>query len=237
MDTNIIDIRGKELHFVKHVLNRQQTRNISDVLTLEALLTPRGQLQWGEDFIYRLEREGLLRFEDGRVYATDLSIRSITEKDKRESKLINEEIVDDYEYAFLHFMHNRNEPVEMFDFPYEFRYHSKIHMQPVEGHTNLFRDWMDEIHKYIDNPTIDGFILNHTGKTRFEKLKREKELKVEKENLEMQKLRIEVVNLTNILFDYPTTKWRAKYSFYLSILAVIIAGLVLLLRLIQPKSG
>jgi hypothetical protein len=186
MDTNIIDIRGKELHFIKHVLNRQQTRNISDVLTLEALLTPRGQLQWGEDFIYRLEREGLLRFEDGRVYATDLSIRSINEKYKRESRLIEEHILDDFEYAFLMFMHNRNEPVHMFDFPYNFKYHSKIDGQPVPGSTNSFYDWMSEVDKYVESPTIDGFILNHTGKTRFEKLKREKELKAENEKLDIE---------------------------------------------------
>lgn len=186
MDTNIIDIRGKELHFIKHVLNRQQTRNISDVLTLESLLTPRGQLQWGEDFIYRLEREGLLRFEDGRVYATDLSIRSINEKYKRESRLIEEYIIDDFEYAFLMFMNNRNEPVHMFDFPSNFKYHSKIDGQPVPGSTNSFYDWMTEIEKYVDNPTIDGYILNYTGKKRFEKLKREKELKTENERLDTE---------------------------------------------------
>ena len=84
---------------------------------------------------------------------------------------------------------------------------------------------------------LDGYILNDIGTARLKKLEKEKEVKTEKENLEMQKLRTEVLNLTNVLFDYPTTKWRAKYSFWLSILAVIIAGLVLLLKWIQPESG
>jgi hypothetical protein len=186
MDTNIIDIRGKELHFIKHILNRQQTRNISDVLTLEALLSPRGQSQWGEDFIYRLEREGLLRFEDGRVYATDLSIRSIKEKYIRESRLIEAYIIDDFEYAFLMFMNNRNEPVHMFDFPSNFKYHSKIDGQPVPGTTNAFYNWMTEIDMYVHDPTIDGYILNDTGKMRFEKLRKEKEFKAQNERLDIE---------------------------------------------------
>jgi hypothetical protein len=235
MNTNIIDIRGKDLHFVKHVLNRQQTRNISDVLTLEALLTPRGQLQWSEDFIYRLESEGLLRFEDGRVYATDLSIRSINEKYKRESRLIEEHILDDFEYAFLMFMNNRNEPVHLFDFPTNFKYHSKIDGQPVPGSTNAFYDWMTDIEKYIHDPTIDGYILNHTGKVRFEKLKKERELKAEKEILEMQKLRGDVDALANILIDYDATKSRAKWGFIISIITVIVVVLTLIVRLTQGK--
>ena len=58
--------------------------------------------------------------------------------------------------------------------------------QPVPGSTNSFYDWITEIEKYVDNPTIDGYILNHTGKTRFEKLKKEKALKAENERLDIE---------------------------------------------------
>lgn len=183
MDTNIIDIRGRELHFIKRVLNRQQ---YNDPFTIEVLNSEKSQLQWSEDFILNLEKSGLLRFENGNVYATDLAIRSINEKEKRESRLIEENIIDDFEYAFLMFMNNRNEPVHLFDFPPNFKYHSKIDGQPVPGTTNTFYDWMTEIEKYIHDPTIDGYVLNHTGKIRFERLKKEKELKAENERLDIE---------------------------------------------------
>ena len=109
-------------------------------------------------------------------------------------------------------------------------------MQPVEGNTNLFYDWMDEIQKYIDDPTIDGYILNEAGKARFEKLKKEKELKTERENLEMQKLRGEVRSLTNVLADYDTTKCRAKWGFIISIITVLLAALAILISLMKHKS-
>lgn len=234
---NTIDIRGKELYIIKRILNRQESRDIKNHFTIDDVTQLVYRHGYASDFISTLESKGLIYYSNGYVYITDLAKSSIDYKEKKESRLINEQIIDDYEYAFLQFMHNRNEPVPMFHFPYEFQYHSKIHMQPVEGSPNTYRDWFDEVYKYVEDPTVDGFILNHIGRTRFEKLKKEKELKIERENLEMQKLRTEVENLTNIIFDYPTTKWRAKYSFYLSILAVIIAGLVLLLRWIQPNSS
>ena len=230
MDANTIDIRGKELHFLRRILNRQQSRNINDHFTIEALTSNRHEAQYGNDFLPDLEKRGLIYYKDGYVYVTDLTIRSIREKEIREHKLINEYIIDDFEYAFLLFMNHRNEPVHIFDFPYDFQYHSKIHMQPVEGHTNLFRDWMDEIHKYIHDPTIDGFILNETGKSRFEKRKREKELQAEKQNLEMQKLRAEVESITNVLFDYDTTKFRAKWGFYGAIATVILTAIGILIQ-------
>jgi len=233
---NTIDIRGKELYIIQRILNRQQSRDIKNHFTIDDVTKLVERHGYPSGFISTLESKELIYYSNGYVYITDLAKRSVDYKEKRESMLINEQIFDDYEYAFLQFMHNRNEPVPMFHFPYEFQYHSKIHMQPVEGYTNLYRDWFDQVEKYVHDPTIDGYILNHAGVTRFEKLKKEKELKTERENLEMQKLRTEVENLTNIVVDYPTTKWRAKYSFYLSILAVVIAGLLLLLRWIQSKN-
>lgn len=183
MNSNTIDIRGRELHFLRMALNHQQYNN---PYTIEALTTPRSQAQWSEDFIKKIEEKKLIRFEDGKIYVTDLAIRSINEKDKRESRLIEEYIIDDFEYAFLMFMDNRNEPVPILDFPPNFKYHSKIDGQPVPGTTNVFYDWMTEIEKYIHDPTIDGYVLNHTGKTRYEKLKKEKALKVENERLDIE---------------------------------------------------
>jgi len=183
MNSNTVDIRGRELHFIRMALNHQQYNN---PYTIEALTTPRSQAQWSEDFINKIEKEKLIRFEDGKIYVTDLAIRSINEKDKRESRLIEEYIIDDFEYAFLMFMDNRNEPVPILDFPPNFKYHSKIDGKPVPGTTNSFYDWMTEVEKYIDYPTIDGYILNHTGKTRYEKLKREKALKADNERLDIE---------------------------------------------------
>ncbi|WP_121355140.1 hypothetical protein [Flavisolibacter nicotianae] len=186
-----VDIRGRELHLINRVLNRQQRREPFTIEGLRELIT---RHCWSDDFLANLERNGLLRFEDGRVYATDLAIRSINEKEKAESRLIEEHIIDDFEYAFLVFMNNRNEPVHDFDFPDNFKYHSKIDGQPIPGTANGFYDWMDEIHKYIDNPTIDGYVLNHTGRTRLEKLKRDKESKAENERLDIKIKRQAIAN-------------------------------------------
>lgn len=183
MDTNTTDIRGRELHFIKRVLNRQQH---NELFSVELLKDQRFTLQSTEEFFTNLQKNGLLRFENGFMYATNLAIRSIKEKEKIESRLIEEQIIDDFEYAFLMFMKNRNEPVHLFDFPPNFKYHSKIDGQPVPGTTNTFYDWMDEVHKYIHDPTIDGYILNHTGEIRFEKLKNEKALKAENERLDIE---------------------------------------------------
>lgn len=229
MDNKTVDIRGKELHLLRRILNRQQSRNINDHFTVEALTSNRFEAQYGNNFLPDLEKKGLIYYKDGYVYVTDLTINSIREKEIREHKIINEHIIDDFEYAFLLYMNNRNEPVHIFDFPYDFQYHSKIHMQPVEGHTNLFRDWMDEVQKYIHDPTIWGFVLNETGKTRFEKRTKDKELEVEKQNLEMQKLRTEVRHLTDVLFDYDTTKFRAKWGFYGAIATVILTAISIFL--------
>ena len=76
-----------------------------------------------------------------------------------ERKIINEYILEDFEFAFLRYMRHRNEPVNILFFPPEFEYHSKIHMKPVEGQTNVFTDWMDEIYKYIHDPTIRRLYL------------------------------------------------------------------------------
>ena len=51
---NTIDIKGKELHFVKRVLNRQQ---YNDHFTIDTFNNERGDLQWGKDFIANLEKK------------------------------------------------------------------------------------------------------------------------------------------------------------------------------------
>ena len=233
---NNIDIKGKELYIIERILNRQQSRDIKNHFTIDDVNNLISRDGYPSELLTKLESKGLVCYADGYVYITDLAKVSLENKRRRESAIINEHIIDDYEYAFLLFMHNRNEPVPMFHFPYEFQNYSKIHMQPVEGHTNLFYDWMDEIQKYIDDPTIDGYILNEAGKARFEKLKKEKELKTERENLEMQKLRGEVRSLTNVLADYDTTKCRAKWGFIISIITVLIAALAILISLMKHKS-
>src|SRR5690554_6280049 len=123
MNTNTKDINGREFHFVKKVLNKQQH---TEPFSVEILKDPRFTLQWTEEFVKNLERKKFLRFDNGLIYATDLAIRSIKEKEKIESRLIEEHIIDDFEYAFLLFMKNRNEPVHIFDFPPNFKLHSKI---------------------------------------------------------------------------------------------------------------
>src|SRR5437868_1404418 len=123
MDT--IDIRGKELHFLRMTLNWQLYQGC---YTLEMLLGG----QWSKDFIYNCEKKGFIRFEGDKIYVTDEAIRAINEKDKRESRLIEEYIIDDFEYAFLMFMDNRNEPVPLLDFPPNFKYHSKIDGQKID---------------------------------------------------------------------------------------------------------
>lgn len=182
MDT--VDIKGRELHFLRMALNHQQYNNH---YTLEALLTPRSQAQWSEDFFRNIQTKGLLRIEESKIYVTELAIKSIHEKDKKESRLIEEQIVEDgFEYAFLTFMDNRNEPVPMLDMPGNFAYHSEIHMEPIAGSESAYRTWDDQIHKYIIDPTIDGHILSHAGKTKLAKLKKEKSFKEENESLDIQ---------------------------------------------------
>lgn len=182
MGTNTIDIRGKELHFLRMTLNWQLYQGC---YTLEMLLNPT-ERQWSKEFIYNCEKKGFIRFEGDKIYVTNEAIRSINEKDKRESRLIEEYIIDDFEYAFLMFMDNRNEPVPILDFPPNFKFHSKIDGQMIDGNPNLLTDWMSEVHMYITNPTIDGFVLNHTGKTRYAKLKRDRKLKEDNELLDIE---------------------------------------------------
>ena len=57
----------------------------------------------------------------------------------------------------------------------------------------------------------------------------------EKSNLEMQKLRGEVEDLTNRLFDYKTTKNRAKNSEIIAILALILTAIGLMIQWITRK--
>jgi hypothetical protein len=180
---NTVEIKGREIHFIKRALNKQQH---NDHFAMEALLIPEDRAQWSEGFIKDIAKKGLLRIENGKVYVTELAIRSVNEKDKKESRLIDEYIIDDFEYAFLMFMHNRDEPVELFDFPPNFKYHSKIDGQMVNGNPNLLNDWMSEIDMYITDPTIDGFVLNHTGKMRYAKLKKDIKLKEENEALDIE---------------------------------------------------
>jgi len=52
---------------------------------------------------------------------------------------------------------------------------------------------------------------------------------------EMQKLRGEVEDLTNRLFDYKTTKNRAKNSEIIAILALILTAIGLMIQWITRK--
>ena len=213
---DILDIRGKELHFLRMALNWQKYQGC---YTLEMLLTPNERL-WSKEFIYSCEKKGFIRFEGDKIYVTDEAIRSINEKDKRESRLIEEQIVEyGFEYAFLTFMDNRNEPVPLLDMPSNFAYHSTIHMQPVEGKEGLYRTWEDEIFKYITDPTIDGYILNHTGITKLAKLRKEKKLKEDNEALDIQ---IKQQTVSNTIF----TRNVAYFSLFFALLAAFIPLLI-----------
>lgn len=182
MDT--LDIKGKELHFIRRVINKQKH---NDPFSLTLLNDARFTAQWSEEFIKNLESKNLLRFNDGFIYATDLAIRSVYEKDRRENLLIEEQMVEDgFIHTFLTFMNNRDEPVLILDMPNNFAYHSEIHMKPVEGKDGLYRTWEDEVYKYIENPTIDGYVLNHAGKTMLAKLNREKRQRQESEVLDIE---------------------------------------------------
>lgn len=181
MDT--VDIKGRELHFLRMALNWQKYQGC---YTLDMLLKPT-ERQWSEEFIYNCEKKGFIRFEENKIYVTEEAIRPINEKDKRESRLIEEQIIEyGFEYAFLTFMDNRNEPVPLLDMPGNFAYHSEIHMEKIAGSENSYRTWEDQIYKYITDPTIDGYILNHTGKTRLAKLRKDKKLKEDNEALDIQ---------------------------------------------------
>ncbi len=91
------------------------------------------------------------------------------------------------------FMDNRNEPVPILDFLPNFKYHSKIDGQMIDGNPNLLNDWMSEVDMYITAPTIDGYILNHTGKARYAKLKKDRKLKQENEVLDIEVKRQTIV--------------------------------------------
>jgi hypothetical protein len=187
---DILDIRGKELHFLRMTLNWQLYQG---GYTLDMLLNPPEHARWSKEFIYNCEKKGFIRFEGDKIYVTDEAIRAINEKDKLESRLIEEYIIDDFEYAFLMFMDNRNEPVPILDFPSNFKYHSKIDGQMIDGNPNLSNTWMSEIEMYITAPTIDGYILNHTGKMRYAKLKKDRKLKEDNEILDIEVKRQTIV--------------------------------------------
>jgi len=177
-----IEIKGRDFHFVKRIINSQHGNPFP-----LSIITSGDRSQWSEDFVNNLINRGLLRINDGFIYATDLAINSIKEKEKRESMLIEEQMIEDgFEYAFLSFMDNRNEPVHTFDMPENFPYHSKIHMEKVAGSEGLYKTWEDQISKYIIDPTIDGYVLNHAGKTKLAKLKKEKLFREENEGLDIE---------------------------------------------------
>lgn len=236
-ENNIVEIKGLELDMLERILNRQESHDIKNHFTASDLTILVNRNQYPSDFVSTLENKKLIRYNEGKVYATDLALRSLYNKYKKERQLINKHIVDDYEFAFLEFMHNRNEPVPMLHFPTEFLSHSKIHLQPVKGSPGLYRDWFDEVYKYVDESNIHGYILNDLGKSRFEKLKIEKELKEEKEIYEMQKLRTEVQHLTDIVVDYPKTKSNANKALTVAIIAAIGTVLGIIVQIVLSPSA
>ena len=60
--------------------------------------------------------------------------------------------------------------------------------------------------------------------------------KTQLEKVEEEKLNLDVDKLRNEYFDYPTTKFRAKWGFIISIITVILAALAVLVSLIKDKQ-
>lgn len=225
-NVNIIDIRGHELYLIERILNRQESRDINNHFKKNDIALLANRYMLPVDLIRGLENKNLIYYSGDYAYVTDYGKRCLDHKYQKERDLINEHILDNYEYAFLEFMNNRNEPVPMFHFPIEFQIHSEKN-----------REWMDDIYKYIIDPNEYGYILNSLGKSRFEKLKREKDLKVNRDNLEMQKLRGDVDIITNTLVDYDKVKGRLNRTEIVAWLSAVLLLLDLILQAKGCKSG
>jgi len=220
---DIIDIKGRELHFLRMALNWQQHQGC---YTLDMLLNPPDHAQWSKEFIYNCEKKGFIKFEGDKIYVTDEAINAINEKDKIEGRFIEKLIIEDgIEYAFLTFMENRNEPVPILDMPGNFEFHSEIHMEPINGSETSFRTWDDQIHKYITAPNVDGYILNYTGKIKLAQLKKEKKDKEDKEQLELasinSSIRTSLLTRKNI---------RIGWGLGLATFLAVMANLVITIR-------
>jgi len=53
--------------------------------------------------------------------------------------------------------------------------------------------------------------------------------------LEEERLKLDVDKLRNEFFDYPETKWKAKWGFIISVITVILAALAVLVSIIKEK--
>ena len=51
--------------------------------------------------------------------------------------------------------------------------------------------------------------------------------------IEEERLKLDVDKLRNEFFDYPETKWKAKWGFIISVITVIIAALAVLVSIIK----
>ena len=219
MDT--VDIKGHELYLLERILNRQQS-DIKNHFTKSDVTELAYRYMFPADLIPNLENKGLLYYSGDYAYITDFAKRCLEDKYRKERDLINENILDNYEYAFLEFMNNRNEPVPMFHFPVEFINHSEIHGKAVEGSPGSYLDWFGEVNKYVEAPNVYGYVLNSLGKSRFNKLSKENKTKEEKGNLEMQKLRGDVDNIANTLTDYPNVQSRSIWALRVAIIVAVI---------------
>ena len=133
----------------------------------------------------------------------------------------------------IHYLQNkitRREEVEIRDFEW-FAVSDAIEMMKNNGHlsddspTGVFDD---VVHRII-GLKYEGAIA-YINKYYLKEYK-----KAQLSGLEEERLKLDVDKLRNEYFDYPTTKARAKWGFYIAIITIIISFLALLVSIFNDK--
>ncbi len=137
---------------------------------------------------------------------------------------------DDNNIHYLQTKITRREEVEIKDFEW-FAVSDAIELMKNNGHvaddspTGVFDD---VVHRII-GLKYEGAIA-YINKYYLKEYK-----KAQLSILEEERLKLDVDKLRNEYFDYPTTKDRAKWGFYISIFTIIIAFIALLVSVFKDK--
>ena len=133
----------------------------------------------------------------------------------------------------IHYLQNkitRREEVEIRNFEW-FAVSDAIEMMKNNGHmsddspTGVFDD---VVHRII-GLKYEG-VIAYINKYYLKEYK-----KAQLSSLEEERLKLDVDKLRNEYFDYPTTKARANWGFYIAIITIIISFLALLVSIFKDK--
>jgi len=133
----------------------------------------------------------------------------------------------------IHYLQNkitRREEVEIREFEW-FAVSDAIEMMKNNGHLSDDSPTgvLDDVVHRIIGLKYEGAIA-YINKYYLKEYK-----KAQLSGLEEERLKLDVDKLRNEYFDYPTTKARAKWGFYIAIITIIISFLALLVSIFNDK--